>query len=146
MKKNLIFAAILSPLLIFTTACSSGPKRQMSVTTVKDSCKDSIESANACILNGKYLQAEDILEIAKIQALSIDNYDLLLSVSLAHVSLFLSYNPPEIEKAKLYVEDAYNLVPDTENKKESELLCAMAEARILVAQNDVQSNFNKIIC
>ena len=145
MKKSLIFAAVLSPLLIFTTACSSGPKRQMSITTVKDSCKDSIESANACILNGNYQQAESILEVARSQALSIDNYDLLLSVSLAHVSLFLSYNPPEIEKAKLYVEEAYSLVPDTANKKESELLCAMSEARILVAQNDVQSNFNKII-
>ena len=145
MKKSLLFAAVLSPLLIFTTACSSGPKRQMSITTVKDSCKDSIESANACILNGNYQQAESILEVARSQALSIDNYNLLLSVSLAHVSLFLSYNPPEIEKAKLYVEEAYSLVPDTANKKESELLCAMSEARILVAQNDVQANFNKII-
>lgn len=144
MKKNLIFAATLFSLLILT-ACSSGPKRQMSITTVKDSCKDSIESANSFILKGNYQQAENILEVARSQALSIDNYDLLLSVSLAHVSLFLSYNPPEIEKAKFYVNEAYGLVPDTANKKESELLCAMAEARIMVAQNDVQANFNKII-
>ncbi len=144
MKKNLIFAATLFSLLILT-ACSSGPKRQMSITTVKDSCKDSIESANSFILKGNYQQAESILEVARSQALSIDNYDLLLSVSLAHVSLFLSYNPPEIEKAKFYVNEAYGLVPDTANKKESELLCAMAEARIMVAQNDVQANFNKII-
>ena len=144
MKKNLIFAATLFSLLILT-ACSSGPKRQMSITTVKDSCKDSIESANSFILKGNYQQAESILEVARSQALSIDNYDLLLSVSLAHVSLFLSYNPPEIEKAKFYVDEAYGLVPDTANKKESELLCAMAEARIMVAQNDVQANFNKII-
>lgn len=144
MKKNLIFAATLFSLLILT-ACSSGPKRQMSITTVKDSCKDSIESANSFILKGNYQQAENILEVARSQALSIDNYDLLLSVSLAHVSLFLSYNPPEIEKAKFYVDEAYGLVPDTANKKESELLCAMAEARIMVAQNDVQANFNKII-
>ena len=144
MKKNLIFAATLFSLLILT-ACSSGPKRQMSITTVKDSCKDSIESANSFILKGNYQQAESILEVARSQALSIDNYDLLLSVSLAHVSLFLSYNPPEIEKAKFYVDEAYGLVSDTANKKESELLCAMAEARIMVAQNDVQANFNKII-
>lgn len=144
MKKNPIFAVTLFSLLILT-ACSSGPKRQMSITTVKDSCKDSIESANSFILKGNYQQAESILEVARSQALSIDNYDLLLSVSLAHVSLFLSYNPPEIEKAKFYVNEAYGLVPDTANKKESELLCAMAEARIMVAQNDVQANFNKII-
>jgi len=117
----------------------------MTITTVKDSCKDSIETANAYILNGNYQQAEEILKVARNQALSIDNYDLLLSVSLAHVSLYLSYNPPEISKAKDYVNKSYELINNTSYKKESELLCAMAEARILIAQNDLQANFNQII-
>ena len=151
MKKVLFSKVIFSLLLIFLilqistlTACSSGPKRQMFITTIQDSCKDSIEAANACILNGKYSQAEELLEVARTQALSIDNYNLLLSVSLAHVSLYLSYNPPMIDKAKVYLDKSYSLVSNTRNAKESELLCAMAEARILIAQNDVQKNFKQI--
>lgn len=149
MKKNLIFAAILAPALFLTTAlttaCSSGPKRQMSITTVQDSCRDTIETANACILNGNYDQAENLLNQARSQALSIDNYDLLLSVSLTHVSLYLSYNPPVIEKAKFYLGQAKAFIPNTRNTQESELLCAMSEARILIAQNEVQANFNQIV-
>ncbi len=145
MKKNLIFAAILGPALLLTNACSSGPKRQMFITTVQDSCKDTIESANSCILNGSYDQAENLLSQARSQAVSIDNYDLLLSVYLTHVSLYLSYNPPAIEKAKLYLEQAHVIIPNTRNTQESELLCAMAEARILIAQNEVQANFNQIV-
>lgn len=149
MKKNLIFAAILAPALFLTTAltaaCSSGPKRQMFITTVQDSCRDTIETANACILNGSYDQAENLLNQARIQALSIDNYDLLLSVSLTHVSLYLSYNPPAIEKAKFYLEQANSFIPNTKNTQESELLCAMSEARILIAQNEVQASFNQIV-
>ena len=131
-------------ILLFTTACSSGPKRQMLITTIQKNCRDSIETANSYILSGNYTQAEEFLDIARRQALSIDNYDLLLSVTLAHVSLYLSYNPPEIEKAQVYVKQAYALVNDTNKIKESELLCAMAEARILIAQNAVQENFKTI--
>ena len=145
MKKNLIFTAVIFTSLILSTGCSSGPKRQMFITNIQDSCKASIEAANACILNGNYPQAEELLEIARTQALSIDNYDLLLSAGLAHVSIFLSYNPPETEKARLYVKKAYELVDNTAKPKESELLCAMAEARILIAQNDVHSNFDSIV-
>ena len=75
MKKSFYLAATISLFLIFTTACSSGPKRQMSITTIQDSCKDSIEAANSCILNGNYTQAEDLLNVARTQALSIDNYE-----------------------------------------------------------------------
>ena len=102
MKK--LFIPLIFFICLCLTACSSGPKRHMSITTVKDSCRDSIEAANACILSGNYQQAESILEIAKTQAISIDSYDLLLSVSLARVSLYLSYNPPEIEKADSYLK------------------------------------------
>ena len=143
MKKLFIPLLFLLPPLF--ASCSSGPKRQMFITTIQDSCKDTLESANSCILNGSYAQAEELLEKARIQAVSIDNYDLLLSVALAHVSLYLSYNPPETEKAKLYLEQAYLIVPNTRNTKESELLCAMAEARILIAKNDLQNNYKNIV-
>lgn len=146
MKKSFITAAVCGLLLIFlNTACSSGPKRQMFITTVQDSCEDSIEAANSCILNGNYEQAEELLEKARLQAVSIDNYDLLLSVSLTHVSLYLSYNPPEIEKAKQYLNQANELSGNTSRIQESELLCAMSEARILIAQNDIQNNFKMIV-
>lgn len=142
MKKTCLSFFCLTFLL---AACSSGPKRQMFITTVQDNCKDSIESANSCILNGSYDQAEELLVKARLQAISIDNYDLLLSVSLTHVSLYLSYNPPEIEKAQQFINQAYSLTGNTKNTKESELLCAMSETRILIAQNQVKENFNSIL-
>ena len=146
MKKRLLSAAIISVLLIFlSTGCSSGPKRQMYISTIHNSCVDSIEAANSCILNGNYSQAEELLIKARSQAVSIDNYDLLLSVSLTHVSLYLSNNPPVIEKAKLYLEQAYTLSEQTNKIEESKLLCAMSEARILIAENKVQKNFKTIV-
>lgn len=146
MKKLYKVLLIVLPLIVSLTAaaCSSGPKRQMSITTVKDSCRDSIEAANACILNGNYQQAESILEIARTQAISIDSYDLLLSVSLARVSLYLSYNPPEIEKADSYLKKSHELVSNTSKPKESELLCAMSEARIMIAQNNPDADYNSV--
>lgn len=146
MKKSILSAAVISVFFIFlSTGCSSGPKRQMYISTIHNSCVDSIEAANACILNGNYGQAEEMLVKARTQAVSIDNYDLLLSVSLTHVSLYLSYNPPAIEKAKLYLEQAYTLSEQTNKIEESELLCAMSEARILIAQNEVQKNYKTIV-
>ena len=132
-------------LLLIIAGCSSGPKRQMFITSIQDTCKDSIETANACILSGNYEQAGTILGAARTQAVSIDNYELLLSISLTHVSLYLSYSPPEIEKAQKYLEEAYVLADNTRNIKESRLLCAMGEARILIAQNDVQNHYNEIV-
>lgn len=146
MKKSILSAAVIFAFSIFlNTGCSSGPKRQMYISTIHNSCVDSIEAANACILSGNYDQAEDMLVKARTQAVSIDNYDLLLSVSLTHVSLYLSYNPPAIEKAKFYLEQAYALSAQTNKIEESELLCAMSEARILIAQNEVQKNYKTIV-
>ncbi len=146
MKKSILSAAVIFAFSIFlNTGCSSGPKRQMYISTIHNSCVDSIEAANACILSGNYDQAEDMLVKARTQAVSIDNYDLLLSVSLTHVSLYLSYNPPAIEKAKLYLEQAYALSAQTNKIEERELLCAMSEARILIAQNEVQKNYKTIV-
>ncbi len=151
MKKNICsksfylgtFIALI--FISLTTACSSGPKRQMFMTTIQDSCKETIETANSFILSGNYEQAEELFSKAQTQAISIDNYDLLLSISLAHVSLFLSYNPPAIERAKAYLTQSYDLVPYTRNTNESNLLCGMAEARILIAQNDIKNNYEDIV-
>ena len=52
--------ALLTATLLFFSACSSGPKRQMYITTISDSCKDSIETANSFILNGNYKRAEEV--------------------------------------------------------------------------------------
>ena len=146
MKKSFIPTILFSVFLIlFSTACSSSPKRQMLINTVYNSCLDSIEAANACILNGNYTQAEELLIKARTQAVSIDNYNLLLSVYLTHVSLYLSHNPPLIEKAKLYLNQAYSIVDQTNKINESQLLCAMSEARILIAENNVQNNYKSIV-
>ena len=146
MKKSFIPTILFSVFLIlFSTACSSSPKRQMLINTVYNSCLDSIEAANACILNGNYTQAEELLIKARTQAVSIDNYNLLLSVYLTHVSLYLSHNPPLIEKAKLYLNQAYSIVDQTNKIQESQLLCAMSEARILIAENKVQNNYKTIV-
>ena len=139
MKKSILSAAVI---FVFSIFLNTG---QMYISTIHNSCVDSIEAANACILSGNYDQAEDMLVKARTQAVSIDNYDLLLSVSLTHVSLYLSYNPPAIEKAKLYLEQAYALSAQTNKIEESELLCAMSEARILIAQNEVQKNYKTIV-
>lgn len=143
MKKSQLVSALF--LLLLITACSSGPKRQMVITNIQNSCKDSIETANAFILNGNYEQAEKMLEAARVQAISIDNYNLLLSIALTHVSLYLSYNPPETEKAEAYLKQAKLLINNTKNTNESELLCAMSEARILIAKNDIQYNFKRLV-
>ena len=146
MKKSFIPTILFSVFLIlFSTACSSSPKRQMLINTVYNSCIDSIETANACILNGNYTQAEELLIKARTQAVSIDNYNLLLSVYLTHVSLYLSHNPPLIEKAKIYLNQANSIVDQTNKIQESQLLCAMSEARILIAENNVQNNYKSIV-
>ena len=145
MKKSFLSAAVISIIVFINAACSSGPKRAMFISTIHNSCVDSIEAANSCIINGNYSQAEELLIKAKSQAISIDNYNLLLSISLTHVSLYLSYNPPAIDKAKLYLEQAYSLIDNTNKREESELLCAMAEARILIAENDVKNNYKTIV-
>ena len=146
MKKSFIPTILFSVFLIlFSTACSSSPKRQMLINTVYNFCIDSIETANACILNGNYTQAEELLIKARTQAVSIDNYNLLLSVYLTHVSLYLSHNPPLIEKAKIYLNQANSIVDQTNKIQESQLLCAMSEARILIAENNVQNNYKSIV-
>lgn len=138
----IIFACIIS---FSTTACSSGPKRSMLITTIYSSCNSTLEAANSCILSGDYEKANSLLFTAQNQAFSIDNYDLLISVNLAYISLCLSYNPPRTDEAKTYLAKAEKLVKNTDNSKYNEALCTMAKTRILISENSATDNFNSIV-
>lgn len=143
MKK--IFIPILVTLILSITSCSSGPKRTMLITTVYNSCNTSLEGANNCILNGDYNKAFSLLSLASNQAMSIDNYDLLISVNLAYVSLCLSYNPPNTERAWDYLETAKNLVPYSSVPDTNEARCIMAKNNIVIADNSLSTDFEKAI-
>ena len=140
MKKYLF---LISAILLFT-ACSSAPKRSMQVSTIYSSAAEMIESANACILSGDYDKASFFLSAAENQAMSIDNYDLLLSASLARCSLALSQNPPDIESAEIYTGFAQDFVKNCANPKKQESIVALSQVRVEIARanNDENSNVN----
>lgn len=143
MKKLLL--SLICAISLFFCACSSGPKRSMMVTTIYNSCNTSLEAANGCILNGDYNKAFSLLSVASNQALSIDNYDLLISVNLAYVSLCLSYNPPHTEEAWDYLETAQNLIPYSSNAEKNNARCTMSKTRILIANNSITTDYEKAI-
>jgi len=143
MKKFIL--PILITFSLILTACSSGPKRSMMFTTIYNSCTTSLETANSCILTGDYEKAYSLLSIASNQALSIDNYDLLISVNLAHVSLCLSYNPPHTEEAWDYLETAEKLIPFSSSEEKYRNRCNMAKNNILIADYSVETNFEKAL-
>lgn len=142
--KKLIFA-ILCTLVLLLVSCSSGPKRSMLVTTVYNSCTTTLESANGCILSGDYDKAFSLLQVASNQALSIDNYDLLISVNLAYVSLCLSYDPPHTEEAWDYLETAQVLIPYSSNTDRNKARCIMAKNNIVIADNSISTDFDNSI-
>lgn len=142
--KKVYFSIILASILLLCS-CSSGPKRAMLVTTIYNSCTTSLEAANSCILSGDYDKAFSILSVASNQALSIDNYDLLISVNLAHVSLCLSYNPPHTEEAWDYLDTAKSLIPYSSNEAKSNARCIMSQNSILIADNSISTDFEKAI-
>lgn len=145
MKTKSIIFSIACIFIFFSTACSSGPKRSMLITTIHTSCNSSLEAANSCILSGDYSKAAGLLATAENQAVSIDNYDLLISVELAYVSLFLSYNPPKTAEAREYLIQAEKMAPLSNKVKYNNALCSMAETRILIAENNINQNFEYII-
>ena len=130
MKSAIIFIAAL---LLFT-ACSSAPKRSMQVSTIYSSASEMIESANACILSGDYEKAGFFLSAAENQAMSIDNYDLLTTASLARCSLALSKNPPDIETAERYVGFAQGFVKNCADPKKQQSVVALSEVRVQIAK------------
>lgn len=141
--KKLISALVISITLILCS-CSSGPKRSMLINTIFNSCNSTLEAANGAILSGDYNQAFALLNTASTQALSIDNYNLLISVDLTYVSLFLSYNPPNIEEAYKYLERARSRL-EFSDLSDNDALCTMAEARILISLNNPQTDYSKLI-
>ena len=121
--------AFFLALLIFA-GCSSQPKRVMEVSVIRTACASSLETANACILTGDFENAQKTLEGCYSQAMSIDNAPLLVSVSLARVSLMLSQNPPDVAVARMYLNDAKNFAKFCDDKAKQNALCTMNEVRI----------------
>lgn len=139
--KNFTTAAKLFLSILLFASCSSGPKRTMQITTIYNACNTSLESANNCILNGDYEKASSLLSIASNQAISIDNYDLIISVNLAYVSLCLSYNPPKTEEAWDFLHTATSLIKFSSSDEKNEALCNIAKNRILIANNSLSTDF-----
>ena len=129
---------------LLLTACSSAPKRSMQVSTVYSSAAEMIESANACILSGDYDKAGFFLSAAENQAMSIDNYDLLTSASLARCSLNLSLNPPQIETAQKYVDYAKGFVKNCSDPKKQQAIVELSQARVSIAQGSYNGNLEEI--
>ena len=127
-------------LTLLLTACSSAPKRSMQVSTIYSSATEMIESANACILSGDYDKASFFLSAAENQAMSIDNYDLLVSAALTRCSLKLSLNPPEIESAQQYLDYAQKFVKNCADSKKQQAIVSLNQARVKVAQGEVYGN------
>ena len=130
--------------LVLAIACSSAPKRSMQVSTVYSSAAEMIESANSCILSGDYDKAGFFLSAAENQAMSIDNYDLLLAASLARCSLALSQNPPDIETAHKYTGYAQGFVKNCADPKKQQAIVALSQVRVEVAKasNDEAADIN----
>ena len=141
----LIRQSLIILFILLTLSCGSKPKREMQITTIHSNANEMLESANASILSGEYDKAEYFLDQAAKLAMTVDDYDLLTSVSLAYVSLDLSYNPPQTEKAesnlkKAKVYASYSVDPD-----KNTALCAMNEARIIIAKQDEKADYANVI-
>lgn len=134
MKKN-ILKVVFTVLLVCLAgmSCSSAPKRSMQESTIYDATVSLLESANSNILLGDYTKAETLLSKAKSSAMSIDNYDLLTSVTLTQISLLLSVEPLQIEAAKNSLDTAYNFAKYSDFSEKQTALCTLAEVRIAIA-------------
>jgi len=141
MKKSLwitglIFAALL-------TSCASKPKRTMLITTVATSAATQIENANSSIASGNYINAEYFLNNAYKMAMSIDSYDLLVSIDLTRVSTFLSETPVKLDDAKDALERAKNNAKNATNVDKATALCGLNEVRINLSEEN--PDFDKCI-
>ena len=117
----------------------------MQITTIQTLCNSTLESANSQILSGNYDKAKSLLTQAASQAISIDNYDLLISIKLAYVSLFLSLNPPDSETAMDYYIEAQQYVPFSANPDKNKALCTIAKIRIAISTNSITLDYDKLI-
>ena len=137
MKKSLLLlAAILFSVVL--TACSSAPKRTMQINTVYKNVTTTLETANSAMINGNYEQAENLLGSAYQSAMSIDNYDLLTTVCLSYVSLYLSFEQPDTAKANLFMEEAKFCAAYANNQVQQESLCTLSQIRLELAQGNTE--------
>ena len=144
-----IFALLLAAALsILTISCKSAPKRTMLINAVYNSAYELISSANGCILTGDYEKAQNLLDEAYTKAMSIDNYELLVSACLSQITLNLSKNPrtqKDIEIAKQKLEIAKEFVPFSTITKRQKALIALNEVRINTSQADEKTDFSSLI-
>lgn len=135
MIKRLSFA-ILSFTMIFSLCflgCSSAPKRSMQESGIYNSTTSLLESANSAILTGDYDKATLLLNQAHNSAMSIDNYELLTSVALTKISLYLSKTPQDFEAAHKALENACQYCNFSEYKEKQTALCVLGEVRIAIS-------------
>ena len=147
MKKSVLFT--LSTLFIAGTlvfsGCSSAPKRAMQINTIYSACKTTLENANSAILSGNYDKAKTMLSQAQNQAISRDNYDLLISANLTYISLCLSLSTPDTETAMDYLEIAQSFISFSDNSDRNRALCTMSKLRIEIINNSVSLDYNNLI-
>ena len=143
MKK--IRQSIILLFILLSLSCGSKPKREMEITTIHSNAKEMLESANSSILSGEYEKAEYFLDQAAKLSMTVDDYDLLTSVALAYVSLNLSYNPPLTKKAEAYLAKAKVYASYSVDTDKNSALCAMNEARIIIAIQDEKEDYPSVI-
>lgn len=137
MKKSLLLLATIL-FSVVLTACSSAPKRTMQINTVYKNVTTTLETANSAMINGNYEQAEKLLGSAYQSAMSIDNYDLLTTVCLSYVSLYLSFEQPDTAKANLFMEEAKFCAAYANNQVQQESLCTLSQIRLELAQGNTE--------
>ena len=142
---DLIRQSIILLFIFLTLSCGSKPKREMQITTIHSNANEMLESANASILSGEYDKASYFLDQASKLAMTVDDYDLLTSVALAYISLNLSYNPPLTKKAEAYLEKAKVYASYSVAADKNAALCAMNEARIIIAEQDEKADYPNVI-
>ena len=137
MKKSLLLLATIL-FSVVLTACSSAPKRTMQINTIYKNVTTTLETANSAMINGNYEQAENLLGSAYQSAMSIDNYDLLTTVCLSYVSLYLSFEQPDTAKANLFMEEAKFCAAYANNQVQQESLCTLSQIRLELAQGNTE--------
>jgi len=131
--KKIISVIAAAALLLTITACSSAPKRTMQINTIYKTVTTTIETANSAMISGNYEQAEKLLDSAYQSAMSIDNYDLLTTVSLSYVSLYLSYENPDTAKAAVFMKEAEFCASLASDQERQKALCALSNVRLQLA-------------
>ncbi|MCQ2575138.1 MAG: hypothetical protein MJ162_00240 [Treponema sp.] len=144
MKKiSTVLSALICAGLFFS--CSSAPKRAMSITSTQESAAAQLEAANSYILTGSYDKAAVALDSAFKYAMSVDNSDKLTSICLAKVSLYLSDNPPYLDKAREYADMADSFADYSSNKEKYKALVSLYKVRICTEDPEDKTSVNELI-